>query len=242
MELLGKGLREEGVLALCAPAKIGPPICIFSFAWVMEICEYVLYSGDRSLLDRMEHICRTIIDRVLSRFDSERGLYATPPEIGLWHFYEWRKDLGGNGATPGKPDALYNLYFLETLDQFSRITEDSELQAKADALRKAVFTAYYNPERGCMMTYENNPLTHEITQVLALYNNCVPEAEKQKIIDGLLKKEHIKISSSSIRYYYSALLREGKNLRKFLSEKIWNDFGMMVQGGSTTMWETDLGD
>lgn len=242
LELLGKGLREEGVVSLCAPAKVGPPICIFSFAWIMEICEYVLYSGDRSLLDRMESVCRIIIDRVLTRFDAGSGLYATPPEKGLWHFYEWREELGGNGATPGKPDALYNLYFLEALDGFAKAAGDPLLQDKADALRKAVFKAYYNPDLGCMMTYENNPLTHEITQVLALYNNCVPEPEKQKIINGLLKKEHIKISSSSIRYYYAALLQEGKELRKFLSEKIWNDFGMMVQGASTTMWETDLGE
>ena len=242
LELLGKGLREEGVLTLCAPAKIGHPICIFSFAWVMEICEYVLYSGDRTLLDRMEHVCRTIIDRVLSRFDAERGLYSTPPEDGLWHFYEWRIGICGDGATPGKPDALYNLYFLETLDQFAKITDDSELQAKADALRQAVFKAYYNPERGCMMTYDGKPETFEITQVLALYNGCVPDTERQKVIDGLVRKEHVEISSSSIRYYFAALTKEGPAARKLLAEKLWNHFGRMVQGNSTTMWETEIGE
>ena len=242
LELLGKGLRDEGVLSLCAPARIAPPICIFSFAWIMEICEYELYSGDRSLLERMQNVCRAIIDKALSDYDEKRGLYATPSDKGLWHFYEWRKGISGDGATPGKPDALYNLYLLEVLDAYSAATQDSELKNRADALRKAVFAAYYNPERGCMMTYDGKPETYEITQALALYNRCVPESERGRILSGLLKKEHVKISSSSIRYYYDALLREGKEARNYLASKIWDDYGNMVQGTSTTMWETDIGD
>jgi len=242
LELMGKGLRDDGFLSLCAPAKIGSPICIFSFAWIMEICEYVLYSGDSSLLDRMKNVCRTIIDKVLSNFDEKRGLYKTPTDKGLWHFYEWRKGIYGDGATRGEPDALYNLYFLEVLDAYSAITQEPDLKNRADALRKAVFEAYYNPEHGCMMTYDGKPGTYEITQALALYNGCVPESERKRIVEGLLKKEHVKISSSSIRYYYDALLKAGKEARNFLSKKIWDDYGMMVQGNSTTMWETDIGD
>ena len=178
----------------------------------------------------------------MSRFDAERGLYATSPEHGLWHFYEWRDGLSGKGATPGKPDALYNLYFLEVLDAFAKTAGDQELQYRADALRKAVFEAYYNPERGCMMTYDGKPDTHEITQVLALYNGCVPESERQKIVDSVIRKEHVAISASSIRYYFAALVKEGGEARKFLAEKLWDHFGRMVQGTSTTMWETEIGD
>lgn len=242
LELLGKGLRDEGILALCAPDRIGPPICVFSFAWVNEICEYVLYSGKRDLFERMEPVCRAIIDRVLTRFDGERGLYATAPEEGIWHFYEWRVGISGDGATPGKPDALYNLYFLETLDLFAKTSGDQSYREKADALRKAVYAAYYNADKGCMMTYDGKPETFEVTQALALYNDCIPEAERARVIDGLLKKEHVAISYSSIRYYYAALVKESSEIRKYLAEKVWNDFGKMVQGQSTTMWETDIGE
>ena len=177
LELLGKGLREDGLIPLCAPSQIGKPIPIFSFAWIIEVCEHLLFSGDRTLMDRMEQVCRKIIDKVMSRCDAETGIYLHPEGKSIWHFYEWREGL--NEKKPGGPDtdALYNLYFLEVLDAFSKAVGDTGLQTRADSLRSAIFRKWYDPVRGCMMTFEGSDQTHEITQVLALYTHCIPESE-----------------------------------------------------------------
>ena len=156
----------------------------------------------------------------------------------MWHFYEWQDGIHGDGAIPGKPDALYNLYFLEVLDAYAETAEDPMFRCRANELRKAIFAAYYRPECGALLTYDNSPEIHEITQILALYNKCVPDSEREKIVAGLLECKHLKISLGSIRYYYAALVREGKKCRSFLARKLWDDFGRMVQGNSTTMWET----
>ena len=242
LELLGKGLRQDGFLALCAPSRVGPPICIFSFSWVVEVCEHVLFNGDTGLFGRLEGICRNIIDHALLRFQSKRGLYCTPDNKELWNFYEWRSGISGDGALPGTPDALYNLYLLEMLDLFAETAHDSELQIKADALRNSIFRAWYDPERGCMKTYDHRDDIHEITQVLALYCRCVPAGEKEKVVKNLLKGNYVPVSSSSMRYFYAALAECGRDVRRHLAEKLWNCFGKMVQGDSTTMWETDIGE
>lgn len=242
LELLGKGLREGGVIPLCAPAKLGPPIPIFSFSWIMEVCEYQLFSGDRSLIDRMGNICRTIIDKVLERYDESTGLYNRSENPSLWNFYEWREGISGKVPADTRTDALYNLYFLEAMEAFAKAVGDSGLQARADALRKAIFQTWYDPSRGCMLTYEGSDQTHEITQILALYNRCIPEPEDQKVVEGILNREHIKISFSSNRYYYAVLQRYGKATREFLAEQLRKDYGKMALENSSTMWETDLGE
>lgn len=242
LELLGKGLREDGLLALCAPSRIAPPIPVFSFAWIMEICEYVLFSGDRAFADRFSGVCRKIIDSALSRFDAERGLYCTAPGETFWNFYEWREGLHGDGAVPGEPDALYNLHFLEALSRYSELAGDRALAEKAESLRKAVFREYWNAERGCLMTYDGSETVHELTQVLALYLDCVPAKERKRVVGSLRQGKFVPVSYSSMRYYYEALLPEGPEIRNFLAEKLKKDFGMMISGESGTMWETDLGD
>ena len=241
INLLGKGLRKDGVLALCAPSRIAPPICIFSFSWIVEICEYIRHSGNFDFFLKMQKTCKIILDTALQRFQPERGLYCTPDNKELWNFYEWRPGLEGSGCIPGTPDALYNLYLLEALDLYSEIANNAELRSKADTLRQAIFKEYYDAERGCMKTFDHRDDTHEITQVLALYTACIPESEHAKIIRGIIAGAHVPISSSSIRYYYAALLDKGQEVREFLHKKLWQTFGKMTQGDSTTMWETENG-
>lgn len=242
LELLGRGLRPDGVLALCAPSRIGPPIPIFSFSWITAVCEHYLYHGRGDLFGRVESVINAIMDGALARFDAERGLYSLPAEPGLWNFYEWREGLDGSDSVPGEPDALYNLYLLEALDNLAWTTDDKEMQKRADALREAIFRNYYAPERGCMLTRDGETRTHEVVQALALYNRCVPEEHQKRLITGLMNGTHVPISYSSIYYFYRALLSGGAEARAYLAQRLMLDFGAMAASDSTTMWETNQGD
>ena len=54
IELLGRGIRPDGLLELCAPARVPVTIPIFSWIWFVEVEEHWLYSGDDRLFRQRE--------------------------------------------------------------------------------------------------------------------------------------------------------------------------------------------
>lgn len=92
IRLLSGGLRDDGLLELCAPAKVNVTIPSFSLIWILEFYEYVMYSGDVAFAGEMWPCAEKII-RTFWRNAKGRDLQAPMNEPGYWNFYEWSQGL-----------------------------------------------------------------------------------------------------------------------------------------------------
>ena len=70
IRLLGQGLREDGLLELCAPARVPITIPVFSLAWICAVRDHYLFSGRPELFREFEPVIRRILEAFLSRPDA----------------------------------------------------------------------------------------------------------------------------------------------------------------------------
>jgi hypothetical protein len=73
--LIAQGQREDGLLSLCFPAGSDIPIPFFSMVYLMQLAEYVQYSGDREILNTVAPVVHRIMDAFTGRIE-ENGLIA----------------------------------------------------------------------------------------------------------------------------------------------------------------------
>lgn len=240
LKLLGRGLRADGLLNLCAPTINweGPPIPAFTLIYLVELAEYYRWSGRDDVLRVVRDSVDKITAGILSGYDGEAGLYKPLQDKGIWNFYEWRD--GADGCTgPDGFEALYNLYCIEAMDGLAWMLDDAEWAARADCLRKAVHAYFYDRAIGCYRSRRGDERLHEITQVLALYNRCVPRDLQPQLRRQILSGRFIPVSLSSMRYCLEVMLPEAPDQ---LEQRLREVFLPMTRGNSTTMWETELGE
>ena len=92
LELMGKGVKSDGLLPLCFPAGHDVPIPFFSLIYLKQMLEYAQFSKDYSLLEEYYSIMATILETFLSK-QEENGLIAALR--GYWNFYEWSNGMDG---------------------------------------------------------------------------------------------------------------------------------------------------
>ena len=94
LKLLSQSLRADGMLELCAPARIPITIPSFTAMFLVELQEYVLYSGDLDFGREMLPCARAIADAFCAHVD-ESGLIPAYRDQKYWNFYEWQPYLEG---------------------------------------------------------------------------------------------------------------------------------------------------
>ena len=62
LRLLGLGIRSDGLLELCAPARVPVVIPVFSLMWVISLQEYVTQSGDTAFGKKWLPTARIIME------------------------------------------------------------------------------------------------------------------------------------------------------------------------------------
>lgn len=92
-ELLGMSLQSDGFLEICAPCVAHRTIPSFTMAWITEVWEYILYSGDLDYLHEVMPKVNGILDKHIANMQD--GLL--PIQVGkqYWNFYEWSHGMDG---------------------------------------------------------------------------------------------------------------------------------------------------
>jgi hypothetical protein len=213
LRLLGKSLRPDGQLELCAPAKVPVWIPSFSLMWIVELYEYVLYSGDYAFAAEefpvVEKIIRTFW--VHSKSGDQLPPFNTP---GSWNFYEWSDWMASSVPADQRKqgevntDAPLTLFYALALDAAAHLAawlvrrhdpEDNYDYRRQyswyEMLHKSVIAgfhaAYWNYDREAYCTYVvNGKKVHfsELTHALALYAGAVPDAYIDRVADILTGK------------------------------------------------------
>lgn len=76
--LISKGIREDGLLNLCFPSKMEMTIPLYSLVYLIQIYEYILHSGDKTILKAVYPVLERIITSFLKRLDNQNLIPEFP--------------------------------------------------------------------------------------------------------------------------------------------------------------------
>jgi hypothetical protein len=251
-DLLGRGIRDDGLLELCAPAKIPITIPMFSLVWITALAEHWMYSGNPCLYEKFALQIKKMLETFFAREDHKSGLYLPPDSPGNWHFYEWVPGLDKEYTSGTKLDAPYNLFLHEALRAYSQMLRLSGNVIEADAidsrrsdLGHSMAKTFWNGQNQCMSSFVSGAKhsgLHQLVQCLALNEKILDDEQEKLILMKLSSPDLEGMTLSSMLYLVRALMDRDEESRKLISSVIHKNWGKMVLSGSSTCWETIKGE
>ena len=238
--LINEGLQSEGLLAICFPAGRGPAIPFFSLAFILEVAEYAIYTGDRSIIDDTRRTVNTIIETFNKR-KSEYGLIPTLPPP-FWNFYEWSEgndgDLSGvyNGTYNNDCDLILNAMYVYVINLYNKV---AGTDFDTESIKSAIERELYVPEKGMFkISRGNDKLYGQLGNALAILAGLGDASLAKKVAecDGLTPA-----TLSMKPFVYDALLTVKGEYEDFIISDIKRVWGRMLDCGATSFWETELG-
>lgn len=256
LRLLALGQREDGLLELCAPARVSITIPAFSLSFVTAVCENITYSGDLNFAREMLPTMETILQHFLSRRE-ENGLVSCFTEPPYWNFYEWREGLDGgtimrSESVPKTYDAplngLLSLALTDAAGLYERLHDDMSARRcreEHEALNKAM-AAFWDEEQRAYATYLSADGRYhfcELTQSLLVCAGVASEKQMDIVLHRLADRESglIPVTLSCTLFKYDALMCMPKRYARWVQEDIAKVWGGMLAAGATSFWETDKG-
>lgn len=247
LRLLAMSQREDGLLELCAPARIPITIPGFSMAFIIALEEYCRYSGDLSFGREMLPVCDRILDTLAANIHDRLAWRLEDPKY--WNFYEWQPMLDGHGCdTLPSAEAGLHLLGMLALQRMHQIRQMLDLpdrecdQRSLAELEEGIEQFWNESEQAYASFIRGGQQLHyaELIQSLALCAGvCSPE--RQTILrDKLLRGGLVPVTPSCCLFKYEALLQDPANTDAVFKE-IADRWGAMLFQGATTFWEVDEG-
>lgn len=259
LRLLGWGQRADGLLELCAPARVPVTIPVFSLSWICAVCEHHMFSGSEELLREFRPVIERVFRAFLDRIDPETGLSCLFEGDDYWAFYEWAPALDfKNGKSFGEDgkfrlDAPHNLMLVEALDIYARSAAFvwgrrvvRPWEGAASRLRGAIRGFFLDERAGALNSFGDHSRRWHFSatvQAMGILTGVFTPNEAERIRPRLLKPEGWHPMSISTLWYGLRALAgcTAPELQASTYEHVVQRFGRMVMQGSTTLWETDGG-
>ncbi len=251
LKLLALSQRDDGLLELCAPARVSVDIPSFSLMFIVALEEYCRYSGDiafgKELLPTAERILETLHKHV------HGGVVWNFPEPCYWNFYEWRPLLdaapvAGEDALAPSAEAPLQLLYILALQRICKIytylgmkTEEAAAEIR---ILESGMEQFWDPEEEVYASFIRNGKKvqgAEFVQALALYTGVVPAGRQKALREKLCKGGLLRASLATSIFVYEALLQEPETYAAWVLEEVAARWGRMLYNGATSFWETDDG-
>ena len=251
--LIGKSIRKDGLLSLCAPGGSDFPIPYFSLMYIIEMNEYRIASADNTLCSEnfevMERILSVFIEKI-----KKNGLIDNFQDRSYWNFYEWSEKMDGNGEYTPSFDLPLNAFFSIALQNMREMCVSLGYDKKAkeyanyvQSVNSAIRDEFFVKEKGLFQTYLRKYPMHfsQLSNSLAVLCGACDGEDAKKICERLVAEESgmVSISLSHSIFLYDALLKTDFNAyySKILDE-IASRFSDMLYKDATSFWETDGGE
>ena len=258
IRLMGLTMREDGLVAMCAPGKFSNGLDIPSFAynWPSQLAEYVLYSGDLEFGKEMLPVAEQLCSKALER-RSSNGLVPIYKDSEYFNFYEWKEGLDGGDPfsdkiQPVRFDFILNGYLVMALHSIIQLREwlgmpafeqwDTERRELMENMgrfwdsKKQVYAAYLD-DNGVLSVYA------ELTQAVAILSGVCPECQAANLAEKLWRSDDLIRTTLSFCFFrYEALLKTSDKWLSAIMDEIARRWGKMLFAGCKTFWETDLGE
>lgn len=253
--LLAEGLREDGLLEICAPAKAPITIPAFSLNYIIELWEYVLYTGDTAFAREQIDTAERILTAFAARTDErDRALRFT--EKQYWNFYEWQPGLDGgrigrDGDLTVRAEGPLTAYLALALDAMANLLRALGRDASdIEAWRSRTVAAlqdFWDEKSGAYAAFIDadgeRSVYSQLMQALALLCGGVPEARARSLRHRLaFETDLISATLNDAMLRYQALMQEETLYADFVFDEIARVWGEMLFSGATSFWETALGE
>lgn len=239
--LIANGQREDGLLSLCFPAGSDVPIPFFSMVYLMQLKEYVKYSGDRSVLTEVAPVVHRIMDAFTKRIE-ENGLIANLP-YPYWNFYEWEKESNREEEILRKPTDPYEKQYDVILNSMyvyagNICNELFGTSLQTETVKQAIERTFYVPAAQMYKLSTKGEYFSRLGNSMALLIGLGDEGLADKLVSG---EGLIPVTLSMSTFFYDALLRFGEKYKMWILQDIRRKYKMMLDEGATTFWETEKG-
>lgn len=250
LRLLGRTLRPDGLLELCAPSRADVNIPSFSMMYVVALWENLLFSGDRAFAREMLPVAETIVKTALARVRDD-GLVAR--YAGKWNFYEWSEGLDGHlekgvNVDEDRLEAPLSAFVIlaaralaKIEREFERAEESDELERKAERMAKAAHRAYYDAENAryfSFMDANGRSGLSELTQALCVVSGICPDGEVARVCKSLTSGDLVPATLAYTAFKYDALLSRAEGYGDWVRRDVETQWGKMLFAGATSFWET----
>ena len=258
LELLARGMRDDAYLSMCAPSNVDICIPSFSFIWFLEMKEYIQYSGDITLAEKLWEQMVYMLDTCT--INIKDNLVQRPRGKSFWHFYEWSEGnyFDAPYAEPASEefeknyrDGLYNSFLVLAIDCAIWIGEKLSKKEFCDKykvtllqLKEGINTHFWNEELGvyCSCIDNGNKKDYgELMQSIAIITGIAQGERADHLRKILADKENslVKITFSYTLYKYEALLMKDDTYMSVVLSDIQNQWGKMMYSDAVTVWELD---
>ena len=251
LRICAEQLRTDKLLEMCAPGTEPSNAPHYSAMYLRDILEYIQYTGDLSLAQEVFPVLQTIAEGFAERI-TKKNLIPLYPGKEYWAFYEWQPGMDGKhwGTTVRRVveaedyDLPLNFFVADGFHCFFKICailgkDGSTYQKLYEQIADALHDNFYRPDFGgyATMISDDQP-KHELCQAMMLYLGRLLNRKpvEQLILSGTLLRATLGFSV----YVYEAMMMEG-NHKDFVISDIENRWGMMLNKGSDTFWETERG-
>jgi len=239
---------KDGFQEITSPTQFDFTIPCFTFAWIMMVKDYLLYSGDYDFAKEMLPFIKNTLDKVSDTID-ETGIVPTIRGDRYWNFTEWSDGMSDDERDCGDYTIPYNAFYMYSMDSMIYIMENlgenaDSYKAIADGVRSKIHDLFWVEDKGYYKTHIGGkyPIHFaQLTGALALLAGFVP-SDKEKIVREKIVNDNTLIEStiSMCTYKYEALLQDADYADVIFDEieKVW---GYMIYNKATTFWETIKG-
>lgn len=246
LQLISKDRREDGLLSICYPIQMDYVIPSFSLHYITECREYLDYSGDREFLAEIwpklvsvvEAFTGHMKDGLVLPFEGRRR---------YWNFYEWRQGLDGSDTDVSIPDVLLNSLLSMALGNLASIADRlgiaNDYAAQADILNRRIREAFWDEERGLCHDQVRGGHASQLGNALAVLCGAVTGSQAENLCRHMREDRSMtEISLSMLCFKFDAWLKVDRELyAPVILEEIRRIYSPMVEYGSSTVWETELG-
>ena len=245
LQLISKDNRKDGLLSICYPMKLDYVIPSFSLHYITGCREYMQYSGDTAFLKEIYPKLVSIIEAFTSRITD--GLVPPFQGVNYWNFYEWRDGLDGS-VKQETPDLLLNALLSIALQNLAVISAklgiDNNYQAQAALLNMNIYNTFWDAQKGICYNSCNDTGYSQLGNALAILCGAVTGREAAALCERLLSdKDMTPISLSMQCFKYDAWLKvDQERFAPIILKDIEDIYTPMLEFGSTTVWETELGE
>lgn len=246
LELISKDRRDDGLLSICYPIKLDLVIPSFSLHYITACREYLEHSKDTAFISAIYPKLQSIICAFTDRI--QNGLFQPFAGKSYWNFYEWTENLDNWGLTEFSSDLLSNALLSLALQNMAIIAKtlgiENDYQTQAELLNVNIQKAFWDKEKGICYNYADRISYSQLGNAVAILCGAVTGADAEALCEKLLSNPKMTQISLSMRcFLYDALLKTNKE--KYTSvvlDNIEKTYAPMLNAGSTTVWETELGE
>ncbi len=251
LQLIAKDNRKDGLLSICYPMCMDLVIPSFSLHYITACREYMEYSGDKSFLSEIYPKLVSIVETFTKRITN--GLI--PPFAGknYWNFYEWRDGLDGGGPYCedydfDTPDLLLNALLSIALQNMEIIADTLSIantyHEQATALNNRIYEVFWDKTTGICYNLPEHKAYSQLGNALAILCGAITGDEAKALCERVLTDPNMTpISLSMVCFMYDAWLKTDRDKYiPIILQEIEKTYMPMIEFGSTTVWETELGE